>query len=1259
MRVTALIFIVYLFLSAAWAQDLRGLRAVRSDGQLLIGNNYCRIALSETTGELLFLDPGEIMLAGPWFEVVIEDRAGLEPWETWKHGEETRYTGGPMTSTLIADELSARATLVYTLPKGLRLVARFELTPEDLGPKVWLTISNTTGSALVDEISIKLTGVTLGEPQDDWFTWPHTLGARFRAQGFEPGQKVEGDYPGFLYMQWLDLFDSNKGLYLGCLDDYGYSKRLFAGRDEKGQSCFGVKFIGCWIAKEGDIWTTPPVQLAGHLGDWHKGADLYRPFAEHAFGPLDPPEKVWERPTAQCWLAHHAKDADLGKLFEIQQQAPIHASYVMKSLNTSVPEGWDGMRGSALDYRQGFDRVKELGGSAALFTFDRAPLMGKPNYADYVQDWICQRRDGSFNEGFRDLMPSPFSQTLWEARVGEAVRWVREFGLDEIHFDTAATTGPDLFAGPSYAPGFEQRPNEVPHYFKALYGAIRDSCRAWRPDFILRAEHCADFFYPEFLTSTAHYFETGTLVKALGGPEDAQLLPHLFGYTLPKHMALQMPSQSNSDFWTYGAGMGYGFHGGGPSWCFNPDVREDETPGGELQHRYRFYDAEWRRYWDFRVGFQEAVIKATSRDVVAEYQEGETWPKCDWPGPLIAVTHSGGGREVTLGQWYQSATSLYGARFAQPGEAHPVKLRVPTKLTAPQVRLFGETGEVLIKPTVEGGYVYCEIANPNCFALEVFEGPAVTLIAPELAAPGQEATLKLVVDQPQPVESNIEVILPAGWGELAPIIVPAQAHFDAQVQVSVPAGIFGRNYELKAVLRRGEFERTTAAHLKVMEPLTVLYSFQQADGPFGYVTPGKRARLTVTCVNNTPLPLDATVKVEGGPTGSKQLQLAALPTSDLGNLETAFGKWADGAGPVTPQVGQAVFEWDCAGVQVAPVKVSVTAGGKELFASEAFPRTRLMDLAGDWRTSLVPVSRAGVGGAEENDALRSSELTPDVWDGNWQVQQAPFQLGEDERREAGWGLYRQLVWLPPEWQGADLWVRLPSTGGPWGLGGTLNLVYLNGWPAGRVGWTGEVKISPFCVFGGWNLVGIASLSPNRLDAPYLFVREAPAPDRLKLAEARSVPQGAFLELGRRPTGQGLGQVFMRGVPEAGYIRTEVAEGGEKRFLYFTIADGYMMDGKQPVEVVVDYLDEGTGSFSLAYDSWDETAAIKGAFKDTPPVTRTGTGEWKTHIFRLEDARFANREHLGADFRLFAEGEEDLKVRRVEVRYASPSAPAEG
>jgi len=48
--------------------------------------------------------------------------------------------------------------------------------------------------------------------------------------------------------------------------------------------------------------------------------------------------------------------------------------------------------------------------------------------------------------------------------------------------------------------------------------------------------------------------------------------------------------------------------------------------------------------------------------------------------------------------------------------------------------------------------------------------------------------------------------------------------------------------------------------------------------------------------------------------------------------------------------------------------------------------------------------------------------------------------------------------------------------------------------------------------------------------------------------------------------------------------------------------------------------------------------------------RTDTGQWRTHVFVLADARLANREHLGADFRLWAR-EQDVHVRRVEVRLA--------
>ena len=1244
---------------AAASAEAGQVSATRAGGLWALDNGTCRLEIDAATGEIAGLRPGPETLRGRWFEVVEEDRAGLQPWETWKHGRESVFTGGSAQVSARVVGGVATAQMVWVRPNGLRIEGEVALRPGEAGPRFRMAIANTTATVLVDTLRMPvLRGIELGAAADDWFTWPHTLGARFRVQGFKPGEKLEHAYPDFMYMQWLDLYDAQQGVYLGCLDDYGYCKNLFIGRDEAGKSLIGVTFPGCWIAKKGDSWTTPWVQVAAHRGDWRAGADLYRPFAQKAFGPLDPPERVREMPTAQCWLAHHASDGDVGKLFEIQQQAPIHASYLMKSLNTSTPEGWDGFRGSALELQTSFDRIRKLGGSPALFTFDRAPLMGKPDYASFVGKWTCQRRDGSFAEGFKDMMPSPFDQDLVRARVGEAVRWVRAFGLDEIHFDTAATTNPSL-AGPSYHPGFPQRPNEVPHYFKALYRAIRDGCRQYNPQCILRAEHCADFFFPEFLTSTAHLFETGNVVMQHNPPADAQLMPILFRYTLPRYAALEMPSMSDSDFWPFGYGMGYGFHGGGPSWCFNPGVREAESPPGELLHRYRFYDDEWRKYYDFRVGFEEAVVDSERSETVAQAQIDGQWRLCDFPGPLVAVTHSGGGREVTLGQWFDlSHTQYFGERFVGANRSAPRKalLRVPTRLANPRARLLDRFGETAVRPHVANGMVECEVADPTCFALEVYEGPAVTLVAPPVARPGEVCALQVSVEQASPKAGEIAFSLPAGWPPVKPLKVPAQAKFAAAVPVAVPAGVFGRNYPIKATLRAGAMTRTTAAHLTVMEPLTVLYGFETLKGGSSQgahcVTPGQRARLTVTCVNNQAEPADLKIEADGEQvSGSQAARVDGASLRELGAPEGALAKWIDGKGPMPGCAVAKSFDFDCAGVPSRPVRIRVSTGGKVAFATEAYPRTRLMDLSGEWKLRMTDAGRATVGGAEQNDNLDVSTATSAVWDGSWQTVSAPVHLAKDARRDKSWGVYRKLVYVPAEWLGADIQLRLGNTGAPWGEGGTLNLIYVNGWPCGRIGMSGECSITPFLVFGGWNLLAVASAAPNCLVDPYLFVRTGPAPERLRPVSPGERPAGAFVLLGQRCTGQGITMPFIQGVPEGDHRRTNLAVGGEYTFIYFAVADEFIREPKGPVEVAVEYLDRGTAEFGIDYDSTDETAMIKGAFKSAVRCRKTNTGEWKTHVFVLADARFTNREHMGSDFRLAAYGE-DLLVRRVEVRPAA-------
>ncbi|MHB1458460.1 MAG: hypothetical protein ACYC0V_16250 [Armatimonadota bacterium] len=1226
--------------------------------------------MDSKTGEIISLTPGTSSLKGTWFEIVEEDRAGIPDHKTFIFGKESIFTGGHATTSFSNKDGISRALVTWRRPSGIVIQGEVMLRPDDKGPLFRLKVTNTTGTNLVDKIRLPmLRGIKLGNGDDDWFTYPHTLGAAFRVNGLKQGQKLEDPYPALMFMQWLDCYDNREGVFIGSLDDYGYNKSLMVGRSDDGRSFMGFNFGGCWIAKKGDSWTTPWVQIASHKGDWRAGADIYRGFAEKAFAVQNAPEYIREMPTAQVWLSYHATNKDAGKLFEIQQQSPIHASYVMKSLNTSFPEGWDGFQGSALEYHDAFDRIRELGGAPALFTFDRAPLMGRPNYADYAAKWTRQRRDGSFDEGFKDMIAAPLDKDFIRARVQEAVRWVREFNIDEIHYDTEATCGDTgevgvgMFAGPAYNSGLPIRPNEVPHYFKELYNKTLVECRKYNPNFSLRGEDCADFFFPSILTSTAHFFTTSAMLSAHKVPEDAKMMPMLLRYTLPRYASFLMPSVSSDDFWTYGYGMGYGFHGGGPSWCINPGVREAEQPAGELNARYGFYDAQWREYYDFRVGFEEAIIDAEKSENTTKALIDGKWTSCEFPGPVIAITHTGGGREVTLGQWFhRSETVDFGQRFVGANKLapRPIRLRMPTKLANPTVRLFGSKGEIPCKPTISKGMIELDIADPVCFAVEVFTGPSITINTEPITQPGKITRIEISIQQPKPIGGTITLKLPTGWQTIKPIRIPAQREFKTAVDVQIPKGIFGRNYPIKAVMQIRTLKRTTACHLKVMEPLSVVYSFDTLDSskPLGLycIEPGKKARLTVTCVNNTASAGNLELNVSGQQVkGRISEKIGGVQPSELGEPNGALDKWFTGKHGVPGNAMVKTFDFDCVGITSQPVVIQASVNGKQLFKESVYPRVRLMDLNGEWKVRYLHTSNANVGGIFGREFMDFEATTPDVWDGNWETIKTPFTLDKSRWEENAWAIYRRMVFIPASWQGEDIQLRLTSMGGlRWGPEGALNIVYINGWPAGRIGVKGERPLNPFLVYGGWNLFCVISSSPQQLVDPYLFVRKSADPQMLKPSEDVTPPKGAFALLGSRITGQGVAPVFMTGIPEGDYRRTDLkANWIENQYIYFSVADQFIREPKSPVEVEIEYLDDGNGAIGMDYDSSDKTAFVEGAFKAAPEFNRTGTGEWKTHVWTLPDARFVNREHAGSDFRIYGKGT-NLRIRRIEVRLTSIS-----
>jgi hypothetical protein len=100
----------------------------------------------------------------------------------------------------------------------------------------------------------------------------------------------------------------------------------------------------------------------------------------------------------------------------------------------------------------------------------------------------------------------------------------------------------------------------------------------------------------------------------------------------------------------------------------------------------------------------------------------------------------------------------------------------------------------------------------------------------------------------------------------------------------------------------------------------------------------------------------------------------------------------------------------------------------------------------------------------------------------------------------------------------------------------------------------------------------------------------------------------------------------------------------KDAMYFTIDDRFFfnqgLNGHYPVTIRLVYLDQGTGSFKLQYDS---TSGPKDIL-----VTKTNTGQWKEKIVTLNDGNFFNHLQNNADIALINTDTEDDTFHMIEI-----------
>lgn len=120
-----------------------------------------------------------------------------------------------------------------------------------------------------------------------------------------------------------------------------------------------------------------------------------------------------------------------------------------------------------------------------------------------------------------------------------------------------------------------------------------------------------------------------------------------------------------------------------------------------------------------------------------------------------------------------------------------------------------------------------------------------------------------------------------------------------------------------------------------------------------------------------------------------------------------------------------------------------------------------------------------------------------------------------------------------------------------------------------------------------------------------------------------------------------------------YLRSDI--GFQHRYAYFNLKDPFYFGQRRRVELILEYLDTGSGTIQLQYDSWDAAATLAGAYKTTTAFQLANSGQLKTRTYTLEDARFSNRQNGSSDLRFYV-GDGVLFVKRLRVRVLDLPAP---
>lgn len=235
------------------------------------------------------------------------------------------------------------------------------------------------GNGIVHSVWNRFTGFEM--IKEGTFAIPHGAGFTVPVSELTENQNIRLHYPVYCSMQWMDLYDSNNGFYIGTCDKHARSKFFISGRDN-GMPYMEVCFPDICL-KPQDSYILPALQIMAHKGDWRKGAAQYRQWFESTFIKPDSPDWCKRMPIwawASC-KGHYAHEPDMkydrlpehaSQFFDLSIPVLQVSGYLNDGHDSTYPEyKASPAMGGEETLRKSSDKIHSQGGRLALYTNGR------------------------------------------------------------------------------------------------------------------------------------------------------------------------------------------------------------------------------------------------------------------------------------------------------------------------------------------------------------------------------------------------------------------------------------------------------------------------------------------------------------------------------------------------------------------------------------------------------------------------------------------------------------------------------------------------------------------------------------------------------------------------------------------------------------------------------------------------------------------------------------------------------------------------